>query len=176
MARKVAKAKSSKTTSAPKAEAPALVPGTVLKKLDRKGKTRCECTVEADGYRYRGTVFTSLSAAAGAAAKDIGLKGKSFNGYVFWGLAKPGRVGGLDRLEHLWNRYSSAAVGLLKSAEKAAALEREATPGADQGRNRLGRSNRRFYLGIVTLKQRAEVCRPAAPGRLTSVAAIGAAP
>lgn len=27
--------------------APALVPGTVLKKLDRAGKVRCECTVEA---------------------------------------------------------------------------------------------------------------------------------
>ena len=128
MAKKTAKGKSPKVTkpksSAPKAEPPALVPGTVLRKLDRKGKPRCECTVEAEGYRYKGTVYTSLSGAAAAAAKDLSLSGKSFNGYVFWGLTKPGRATALDRLEHLWNRYSSAALGLLKGVEKAAALER----------------------------------------------------
>ena len=43
---------------------------------------------------------------------------------MFWGLTKPGRATALDRLEHLWNRYSSAALAMLKSAEKAAALER----------------------------------------------------
>jgi len=67
-----------------KAESAALVPGTVLRKPDRKGKTRCECTVEAEGYRYKGTVYGSLSGAATAAAKDLGLSGTSFNGYVFW--------------------------------------------------------------------------------------------
>ena len=84
MAKKTAKGKSPKVTkpksSAPKAEPPALVPGTVLRKLDRKGKPRCECTVEAEGYRYKGTVYTSLSGAAAAAAKDLSLSGKSFNG------------------------------------------------------------------------------------------------
>jgi hypothetical protein len=44
--------------------------------------------------------------------------------YVFWGVSKPGRAGALDRLEHLWNRYSSAAVALLNTGEKAAALDR----------------------------------------------------
>ena len=102
----------------------ALAPGTVLKKLDRKGKTRCECTVEASGYRYKGTTHPSLSGAAASAAKDLGLSGTSFNGYVFWGLTKHGRATAVDRLEHLWNRYSSAAVALLKGAEKGAALER----------------------------------------------------
>ena len=45
-------------------------------------------------------------------------------GYVYWGLTRPGRATAVDRLEHLWNRYNSAAVALLKGAEKAAALER----------------------------------------------------
>ena len=114
-----------KSKPTPKAEGqPALVPGTVLKKLDRNGKTRCECTVEAEGYRFKGTVYGSLSAAAAAAAKHLGLSGTSFNGYVFWGLTKPGRATAVERLEHLWNRYSSAAVALLKGAEKVAGLER----------------------------------------------------
>src|SRR3989442_3586391 len=95
-----------------------------MSKLDRKGKTRCECTVEAEGYRYKGTVFGSLSGAAAAAAKDVGLSGTSFNGYVFWGLTRPGRATALDRLEHLWNRYSSAALAMLKGAERAATVER----------------------------------------------------
>jgi hypothetical protein len=43
---------------------------------------------------------------------------------VFWGLSKPGRATALDRLEHLWNRYSAAAVAMLKGAEKSTALER----------------------------------------------------
>ena len=127
MAKKTAKGKAPKAAKpqpTPKAESAALVPGTVLRKPDRKGKTRCECTVEAEGYRYKGTVYGSLSGAATAAAKDLGLSGTSFNGYVFWGLTKPVRATALDRLEHLWNRYSSAALAMLKSAEKAAALER----------------------------------------------------
>src|SRR2546426_5266846 len=76
MAKKTAKGKAPKAAkrqSTPKAEPAALVPGTVLRKLDRKGKTRCECTVEAEGYRYKGTVYGSLSGAAAAAAKDVGL-------------------------------------------------------------------------------------------------------
>jgi len=126
MAKKTAKGrspKSAKPQSTPK-KAPALVPGTVLRKLDRKGKTQCECIVEAEGYRYKGTVHGTLSGAAAAAAKDLGLSGTSFNGYVFWGLTKPGRATALDRLEHLWNRYSSAALAMLKGAEKAATVER----------------------------------------------------
>ncbi|TMA84747.1 MAG: DUF2924 domain-containing protein [Deltaproteobacteria bacterium] len=127
MAKKAAKRKPPKATkpqSTPKTGPATLVAGTVLRKLDRKGKTRCECTVEAEGYRYKGTVHGSLSGAAAAAAKDLGLSGTSFNGYVFWGLTKPGRATALDRLEHLWNRYSSVALGMLNGVEKATALER----------------------------------------------------
>ncbi len=39
------------TTRAPSAAPATLTPGTVLKKLDREGKVRCDCTVEADGFR-----------------------------------------------------------------------------------------------------------------------------
>jgi hypothetical protein len=60
--------------------------GTVLVKRDRQG-ARCECTVEADGFRYRNTLHRSLTAAASAAASDLGIKGR-VNGFVFWGLVK----------------------------------------------------------------------------------------
>jgi hypothetical protein len=116
-------AKAVKATSSP---AVALVPGTVLRKLDRAGKVRCECTVEAGGYRYEGKVYGSPSGAAAAAAKKLQLTGKSFNGYVFWGLKQPGGRDALHRVEHLWQRYSNAAAALLKTdgPEKAPALER----------------------------------------------------
>ena len=130
-------AKSRKTTKKPsksaprtaakphQASPPALTPGTVLRKTDREGKVRCECTVEAGGFRYEGKLYSSLSGAASAAAKDLKLSGTSFNGYVFWGLKPSGRDP-LHRVEHLWQRYSNAAAQLLKAGgpEKTAALER----------------------------------------------------
>ncbi len=67
----------------PDARLPA--PGTVLQKRDRHGAVRCECTVEEAGVRYAGNVYRSLSAAAMAAAKDLGLTNKTQNGFVFWG-------------------------------------------------------------------------------------------
>jgi hypothetical protein len=63
-------------------------PGTVLQKRDRQGTVRCECTVETDGIRYQDTLFPSLSAAAMAAAKDLGLGSKTQNGFAFWGLGR----------------------------------------------------------------------------------------
>ena len=128
--------KSRKTTKKPRKAAPpaptpaapnaALTPGAVLRKTDRAGKVRCECTVDAAGYRYQGTVHSSLSSAAAAAAKDLGLSGSSFNGYVFWGLSKPSGRDPLHRVEHLWQRYSNGAAELLKGdgAVKVAGLER----------------------------------------------------
>jgi len=82
-------------------------PGTVLRKLDRKGNVRCECTVEADGIRYNGTLYRSLSAAAMAAAKDLGLGGKTQNGFSYWGLSKPPRKGvdPVASLDKAWQRY-----------------------------------------------------------------------
>jgi hypothetical protein len=102
-----------------------LANGTKLQKLDRAGTVRCECIVEEGGYRYGKTVFRSLSAAAAAAAQDLGLAGKSFNGYVFWGLTKPGRQNTLDRMDHFFRRYSEVATQLARVPEqKARCLER----------------------------------------------------
>jgi len=65
--------------------------GTVIKKLDRHGRIRCQCTVVEDGIKYKGQLFGSLSGAAMAAAKDLDLKNKTQNGFTFWGLTKPTR-------------------------------------------------------------------------------------
>ena len=92
--------------------------GTVIKKLARDGRVRCECKIEAEGVRYDGEIYKSLSGAAVAAAKALGLSGSSFNGYVFWGLAKPARASAdpAVRLDKLWARYEEAASALLKGA------------------------------------------------------------
>jgi hypothetical protein len=82
-------------------------PGTVLQRRDRHGNVRCECTVEQDGIRYAGKLYKSLSAAAIAATKDMGLKSKTQNGHTFWGVAKPARLvrDTLESLERAWERY-----------------------------------------------------------------------
>jgi hypothetical protein len=108
----------------PEVTGPQVPVGTKLQKLDRAGEVRCECSVEEGGYRYGKTVFRSLSSAAAAAAKDLGLAGKSFNGYVFWGLTKPGRKNTLERMDHLFRRYSEMATQLARNPEqKASCLE-----------------------------------------------------
>jgi len=66
--------------------------GTLITKRDRYGAIRCQCTVVEDGIRYQGRVFRSLSGAAMAAAKDLGLTNPTQNGYTFWGLTKPTRT------------------------------------------------------------------------------------
>jgi hypothetical protein len=106
-------------------------PGTVLRKVDRRGKVRCECTVEADGIRYSGEVYRSLSAAASAAAVKLGIKGAQ-NGFIFWGLSKPARAGEdpLTRLQKSWERYEACARTVIATApaerkpEVIAAIER----------------------------------------------------
>src|SRR5262249_39808308 len=82
--------------------------GTTLKKTDRAGRVRCECTIEKDGVKYDGKLYGSLSGAALAAAKDLGLSGNSFNGFVFWGISKPNRASAAPvvRREQTWKRYS----------------------------------------------------------------------
>src|SRR5262249_7360062 len=79
-------------------------PGTLLQKRDRHGAVRCECTVEADGIRYAGKLYRSLSSAALAAAKDLGLTNKTQNGFIFWGITKVPRIAtdGLLALERAW--------------------------------------------------------------------------
>ena len=122
----MAKKKTLKKTANPKptkigAEmVPALPVGTVIQKRDRHGKVRCECTVEANGYRYGKTMYASLSAAAMAAAKDLGLVAKSLNGFVFWGLKKPLGANPIERIDHLWKRYNDAALQLAKDPKRKA--------------------------------------------------------
>ena len=54
-----------------------------------------------------GKVYRSLSSAALAAAKDLGLNNKTQNGFTFWGLSKPPRRPSdpLVALDRAWERY-----------------------------------------------------------------------
>jgi hypothetical protein len=100
------------TKAAPRARDSRLpAPGTVLQKKDRQGEVRCECTVEAEGIRYQGTLYRSLSAAAMAASKDMGLGGRAQNGYLFWNIIRqPAREKDpVAALERAWERYESRA-------------------------------------------------------------------
>ncbi len=89
----------------------------MLQKKDRQGEVRCECTVEQDGIRYRDTLYRSLSAAAMAASKDMGLGGRAQNGFLFWGLVKQGprEKDPVAALEHAWERYRARAEGILQT-------------------------------------------------------------
>ncbi len=91
-------------------------PGTVIEKRDRHGKVRCKCTVEDGGIRYSRTVYRSLSAAAMAAAKDLGLKNKTQNGFTFWGLSKPPRPpsNSVEALQRAWERYHGNVSAVIK--------------------------------------------------------------
>ncbi|MDX2087879.1 MAG: hypothetical protein SFX73_08515 [Kofleriaceae bacterium] len=84
--------------------------GTSLVKRDRRGAARCECVVEDGGIRYSGVLYPSLSAAASAAAKDLGLK-MQVNGFTFWGIVKPNRpaLRPAERLRRLGERYEEQA-------------------------------------------------------------------
>lgn len=61
---------------------------TTLVRRNRHGVVQCQCTVGPDGIIYRGQRYRSLSGAASAASKDLGLN-PVVNGYVFFHLAKP---------------------------------------------------------------------------------------
>ena len=93
-------------------------PGTALQKRDRHGAVRCECTVEDGGIRYAGKVYRSLSSAAMAAAKDLGLTNKTQNGFTFWGLSKPPRRPSdpIEALERAWDTYHGNVAALLKDS------------------------------------------------------------
>ena len=94
------------------------VNGTVLQKRDRQGAVRCECVIVDGGVQYRETIYRSLSAAAVAAAKDLGLAAKAMNGFTFWGLSKPARqTGPLAMLEKAWTRYWSHLESTLEGAK-----------------------------------------------------------
>lgn len=90
--------------------------GMVLQKRDRHGTVRCECTVEEGGIRYQGELYRSLSGAAMAAAKVLGLNNKTQNGFSFWGITKPTRPprDPLVALDRAWERYQGSAAALVK--------------------------------------------------------------
>jgi hypothetical protein len=111
-ARRVAPADSGATTADGASVAwqpnPRLPPaGTTIAKRDRHGAVRCECTVEDGGIRYAGSLYPSISAAAMAAATDLGLKNKTQNGFTFWGLTKPPRAPSdpIEALTAAWDRF-----------------------------------------------------------------------
>jgi hypothetical protein len=85
--------------------------GTKIEKRDRSGEVRCYCEVVAEGIKYAGNLYSSLSGAAMAAAKDLGLKNKTQNGYVFWGLSKPPRPAAdpVEALQRAWARFHERA-------------------------------------------------------------------
>jgi hypothetical protein len=90
--------------------------GSTIEKRDRHGAIRCKCTVEEGGVRYSGKMYTSLSGAAMAAARDLGLKNTTQNGFIFWGLVKPPRPASdpIQALERAWERYRDRAEALVK--------------------------------------------------------------
>jgi hypothetical protein len=92
------------------------LPGTRLEKRDRHGAVRCECTVEVEGIHYAGAVYGSLSGAAIAAAKDLGLQNKTQNGFAFWGITKPSRrpVDAMAALDRAWTRYHDQVAHLVR--------------------------------------------------------------
>jgi hypothetical protein len=100
----------------PRARDPRLPkPGTVLEKRDRHGELRCSCTVGKEGIRYAGKVYSSISSAALAAAKDLGLKNRTQNGFIFWGLSKPTAPAKdyMEGVESAWKRYRERVDQLL---------------------------------------------------------------
>jgi hypothetical protein len=88
-AKVAAKAKPAHATRAVPRDSRLPAIGTAIKKLDRAGKVRCTCTVTAEGIEYKGKSYGTLSGAAVAAAKDLGLTCLKINGFVFWNLIKP---------------------------------------------------------------------------------------
>jgi len=117
---------------APNPRLPAV--GTVIQKRDRHGVVRCECSVEKEGVRYSGTIYRSISSAALAAARDLGLRNKSENGYVFWGLVKPGRPVSdpVAAFERAWGRYLERAEALVRTGVSEEDRTKVATAIAEQ--------------------------------------------
>jgi hypothetical protein len=92
--------------------------GTTLVKRDRQGSVMSECTVEDGGIRYRGALYKSLSSAASAAAKDLGVS-TSVNGFIFWGIVRPTRPAkdAADHLRRLAERFEREAKAYLARVE-----------------------------------------------------------
>ena len=90
--------------------------GTELTKRDRQGSERAQCRIVEGGIEYGGRLYKSLSAAAMAAARDIGLTSPTMNGFAFWGLSKQRRPpkDQIEALERAWERYRERADKTIK--------------------------------------------------------------
>jgi hypothetical protein len=94
--------------------------GTVIQKRDRKGQLRCECTVVDGGVSYKGTTYKSLSAAALASSRDLGLQTKTVDGWAWWGLKS--RVAGaskknvVESLERAFEKYRARVEDAVEAA------------------------------------------------------------
>ncbi|MDX2023264.1 MAG: hypothetical protein SF187_23725 [Deltaproteobacteria bacterium] len=95
---------------------------TTLVRHDRHGVVLCECSVGPDGIFYKGQQYGSLSGAASAASKDLGLN-PVVNGYVFFGLEKPARerTSDVERLKRLGQRYEELFGAMLMARAPEAA-------------------------------------------------------
>jgi hypothetical protein len=95
--------------------------GTVIVKKDRHGTERVRCTIVEGGVEYGGTTYKSISSAAQAAAKDLGLASKTQDGYSFWGLKKgtprPAKKNPVEAVQAAWERYHERAAAAAKAAE-----------------------------------------------------------
>ena len=103
------------TSSITKARDPRLPPaGTTLVKRDRRGTPICECLVREEDVVYKGNVYTSLSGAATAAAKEQGQRGL-VNGFVYFQIIKPNAKATppTERLRRIGERYEEQAGALL---------------------------------------------------------------
>jgi len=75
---------------AARARANKLEPGQAVRH-ERHGEVLAECTyLGPREWVYRGKAYTSISAAANAAAEKIGMVSKTLNGWWFWGVEKRG--------------------------------------------------------------------------------------
>ena len=112
----------SKEPSGPRERDPRLpAVGTVIVKKDRHGTERVRCTIVEGGVEYAGTIYKSISSAAMAAAKDLGLASKTQDGYAFWGLKKAttrttSKKDPVEGLQKAWDRYCERAAAAVKDA------------------------------------------------------------
>lgn len=94
--------------------------GTTIQKKDRGGNVRCECQVVEGGVLYNGTTYRSLSAAALASARDLGLATKTVDGWSWWGLkTRPVHATKRNPVESLtkaFAKYRDRAEAIAKSA------------------------------------------------------------
>ena len=105
-------------------------PGALIEKKGRDGKVRSSCnSTDTNEVVYKGEVYKTISGAALAAAKDLGLEVKTLNGFAWWGLIK-NEGGGrtvslekkaervnvlLDKLEKVAMGFDSVTDGLVMS-------------------------------------------------------------